>query len=126
MGFFSWKTSDTNRSISNTYSVRGTFRVIMLMPNGDKFIEDDYEGYGVFGGIDFYDAVYELNKDNPKFAEEMSAERERRSIGITLHFNYQGVIFPRFVEDESLAWGDVEDSKNCPSQGYFNLEEETI
>lgn len=120
MGFFSWKTSDTNRSISNTYSSRGTFRVIMLMPNGDKFVEEDYEGYGVFGGIDFYDAVYELNKNNPKFAEEMSAERERRSIGITLAFNYKGVIFPRFVEDDSLNWSDVEDSKNCESQGYFN------
>ena len=119
MGFFSWKTSDTNRSITNTYSGRGTFRVIMLMPNGDKFIEEDYEGYGVFGGIDFYDAVYELNKKNPKFAEEMSDERERRSIGLNLAFNYKKVIFPRFVEDESLAWGDVKDSKNCPSQGYF-------
>ena len=119
MGFFSWKTSDTNRSISNTYSSRGTFKVIMLMPNGDKFVEEDYEGYGVFGGIDFYDAVYELNKNNPKFADEMSAERERRDIGITLAFNHKKVILPRFVEDDSLAWGDVKDSKNCENQGYF-------
>lgn len=119
MGFFSWKTSDTNRSISNVYSSRGTFKVTMLMPNGDKFTEDSYEGYGTFGGIDFYDAVYELNKDNPKFADEMSAERERRSIGLTLAFNYEGVIFPRLVEDESLAWGDVGESPNCQSQGYF-------
>jgi len=121
MGFFSWKTSDTNRSISNVHSSRGAFKVIMLMPNGDKFVEEDYEGYGVFGGIDFYDAVYELNKDNPNFADIISAEREKRSIGLDLAFNHQGIIFPRFVEDDSLNWADVEDSKNCESQGYFGL-----
>lgn len=119
MGFFSWKTSDTNRSITNVYSSRGTFEVTMLMPNGDKFTEDAYEGYGIFGGVDFYDAVYELNKDNPKFAKEMSDEREKRSIGITLAYNYKKVILPRFVEDKSLNWEDVKDSKNCENQGYF-------
>ena len=128
MGFFSWKTSDTNRSISNTYSVRGTFRVIMLMPNGDKFVEEDYEGYGIFGGIDFYEAVYELNKDNPKFEHITSRDWENRSKGIYMLAHYEPnkefAISPRFVEDESLNWEDVEDSKTCPSQGYFNLEEE--
>ena len=62
MGFFSWKTSDTNRSISNVHSGRGTFKVTMLMPYGEKYVESDYEGYGIFGGMDFYDAVYELTK----------------------------------------------------------------
>lgn len=120
MGFFSWKTSDTNRSISNTYSARGTFRVIMLMPNGDKFVEENYEGYGEFGGIDFYDAVYELNKHNPKFADEMSPLQENRIIGIILALDYEkDVILPRFVEDDSLDWGDVGDSEDCESQGYF-------
>ena len=65
-------------------------------------------------------AVKELDERTEKFAEEMSDERERRSIGINLAFNHKGVIFPRFVEDDSLAWGDVKDSKNCPSQGFFN------
>ena len=119
MGFFSWKTSDTNRSITNIHSSKGAFRVTMLMPNGDKFTEDAYEGYGVFGGIDFYDAVYELNKDNPKFADEMSDEREKRSIGIDLAFKYKKVILPKFVEDGSLNWADVKKSRNCINQGFF-------
>lgn len=128
MGFFSWKTSDTNRSISNTYSARGTFRVIMLMPNGDKFVEEDYEGYGIFGGIDFYDAVYELNKYNPKFEHITSKDWENRAKGIYMlshnEPNREFAISPRLVEDESLNWEDVEDSKNCISQGYFYGKEE--
>ena len=58
MGFFSWKTVDTNESISNSYSVRGALPVKVLVPNeftgeyGQELIEKHYEGYGVFGGQD--------------------------------------------------------------------------
>ena len=123
MGFFSWKTSDTNRSISNVYSSRGTFKVTMLMPNGDKFTEDAYEGYGIFGGVDFYDAVYELNKDNPKFEHITSKDWENRSKGIYMlsynEPNREFAISPRLVEDDSLNWSDVDDSETCQTQGYF-------
>jgi len=30
MGFFSWKTQDTDKSIANKYSIRRTFRVQMM------------------------------------------------------------------------------------------------
>jgi hypothetical protein len=123
MGFFSWKTSDTNRSISNVYSGRGTFKVTMLMPNGEKFTENEYEGYGIFGGVDFYDAVYELNKDNPKFEHITSRDWENRSKGIYMlshtEDNRHHAISPRLVEDDSLDWSDVDDSPTCQSQGYF-------
>lgn len=130
MGFFSWKTSDTNRSISNAYSSRGALKVTMLMPNGDKFTEETYEGYGVFGGIDFYEAVYELNKDNPKFEHILSQGWENRFKGIMMlsdkEANREFAISPKLVEDGSLNWSDVKNSETCKSQGYFNLEEETI
>lgn len=32
MGFFSWKTQDTNKSIANRYSNRPTFTVYMVNP----------------------------------------------------------------------------------------------
>ena len=93
------------------------------MPNGDKFVERDYEGYGIFGGIDFYDAVYELNKDNPKFEHIVSQPWEDRFKGIMMlshdEANKEFAISPRFVENESLNWADVKDSKNCKSQGFF-------
>lgn len=53
MGFFSWKTQDTNRSIANSYSNRRTFPVTMTDDKGNKWTENDYEGYGKFGGKDF-------------------------------------------------------------------------
>ena len=62
MGFFSWITSDTQRSIPNTYQeVRPTFTVHMITWDGQVFTESEYEGYGVFGGKDFYVLAAELN-----------------------------------------------------------------
>lgn len=61
MGFFSWLTSDTNKSIANNYSTRETFPVHMVTEDGQIFHEKDYDGYGVFGGKDFYTLSAELN-----------------------------------------------------------------
>ena len=38
MGMFSWKTQDTNKSISNTYSKKNTFKVIMTDNNDNQYI----------------------------------------------------------------------------------------
>lgn len=61
MGFFSWLTSDTERSISNNYSVRETFPVYMITEDGQVFYEEEYEGYGVFEGKDIFVLAAELN-----------------------------------------------------------------
>lgn len=61
MGFFSWLTSDTNKSIANHYSTKETFPVYMVTEDKQIFHEKDYEGYGVFGGKDFYVIAAELN-----------------------------------------------------------------
>ena len=61
MGFFSFITSDTNKSISNSFSNRGALPVHMITEDGQVFTEDDYEGYGVFGGKDIYELIAEIN-----------------------------------------------------------------
>ena len=61
MGFFSWKTSDTEKSIPSHYSSRPTFKVHMITEDGQVFTEDNYEGYGVFGGKDLYVLAAEMN-----------------------------------------------------------------
>jgi hypothetical protein len=61
MGFFSWFTSDTKKSIANNYSKRDVFPVHMITEDGQIFTENNYEGYGVFGGKDFYTLSAELN-----------------------------------------------------------------
>jgi hypothetical protein len=50
MGFFSWKTQDTNRSIANKWSNYSTFKVDMIDDKGNVWTENHYDGYGVFGG----------------------------------------------------------------------------
>ena len=61
MGFFSWKTSDTQRSIPSSYSDRPTFPVHMITEDGQVFTENDYDGYGNFGGKDIYVLIAEMN-----------------------------------------------------------------
>lgn len=62
MGFFSWITSDTQRSIPNIHSPkRESFPVHMITEDGRVFSEPEYDGYGVFGGKDFYVLAAELN-----------------------------------------------------------------
>ena len=61
MGFFSWKTSDTNRSIANNYSDRETFTVHLVTRCGQIFTENDYGGYGKFADVDFFELVAKLN-----------------------------------------------------------------
>lgn len=61
MGFFSWFTSDTNKSIANHYSTRETFPVYMVTEDKQIFHEKDYEGYGEFGGKDLYVLAAEMN-----------------------------------------------------------------
>ena len=59
MGFFSWKTQDTDTSIANAHSNRATFKVQMIDNNGNVWTENNYDGYGVFGGKDFYELLAE-------------------------------------------------------------------
>lgn len=61
MGFFSWKTADTNESImnNNTSECRDVY---MLQPDGKPPIhEPSYDGFGDFGGIDAYEWISEMN-----------------------------------------------------------------
>jgi hypothetical protein len=61
MGLFSWITQDTVRSIPSRYSERETFPVTMSDNKGNRWVETEYEGYGVFGGKDYYQLVAEMN-----------------------------------------------------------------
>lgn len=110
MGFFSWKTQDTNRSIANNESNRPTFTVYMVNPEtGEYWREDDYEGYGEFGGKDFYELVAELNG------------KEDRGDGIDIALlGNKDYISPILVEDLS-KWKQFvgQKPKECRFQGYF-------
>jgi hypothetical protein len=93
----------------------------MITPDGRVFTEKDYEGYGVFGGKDFYELLAELN-----------GLPSDRSAGIDLAFKNNGkgkgdytpgVIYPKFVEDldddVAYQYKCIPNSESCPVQGFF-------
>lgn len=109
MGFFSWKTSDTQESVANECSSRDTFKVKMLDNHGNEWLEDSYGGYGVFGGKDYYDLLAQMNGH--------SADR---GVGIDLYFGDDPCLEPKIVRQECAdAWHNLPVSEHCPDQGFF-------
>lgn len=84
MGFFSWKTSDTKKSIANIRSRRKTFPVHMITKCGQVFTEESYEGYGDFGGKDFFELIAELNELDKR--EGIAEDACPRDLGHALAF----------------------------------------
>ena len=126
MGFFSWKTQDTDRSIPNNYSIRKTFRVQMLDNKGNVWTEDNYEGYGVFGGKDYYELLAEMNGVTDKDTDRL------RNAGIDLAFskgNHSGVatedvLYPNLIEMAD-GWNYLPGGPDsCEYQGFFYDDED--
>ena len=107
MGFFSWKTQDTERSIANQFSKQGVFQVIMSDDKGNQYTEENYEGYGVFGGKDYFELL-----------DEMNGGTGNREKGIGLYYSEtQPVKFPSLTESGKYQHGRK--PVDCPDQGYF-------
>lgn len=108
MGCFSWRTQDTDRSIASIYSNRDTFRVYMVNPvTGDIYTEDNYEGYGVFGGKDFYELVAELN----------GGKDRDDGIDISMRNSYASPLLLENYENWQEYKGQIPEV--CIFQGYF-------
>ncbi len=88
MGFFSWKTQDTNKSIPSRYSSRKTTPVYLLDNKGNHWLESNYEGYGLFGGKDFYELLAEMNG---KTKDDLSEGKELRDLGISLYYGISAI-----------------------------------
>ena len=135
MGLFSWNTMDTNKSIASTFSNRDTFRVYMTDNAGNIWTENDYEGYGVFGGKDFYELLAEMNGFVSKFGYKKGTDEytdEARGFGITLAFSKdnhsgdfaEGVFYPNLTEKVDGWVYDMKGPERCEYQGYFYDDED--
>lgn len=138
MGFFSWKTSDTHKSISNIHSIRGAFPVYLLIPKEfqkeyGKYIEEkSYDGYGVFGNEDVYSLVAKWNVPERCYKNgKLLDNEELRGIGIEIACydkDNASLKYPiKLVENKELEYENVAPSRNAQDQGFFyNLTEEKI
>ena len=106
MGFFSWKTQDTDKSIANRFSNKPTFSVTMTDNKGNRWHQHSYEGYGVFGGKDFYELLAEMNRQNG------------RDAGINIAFSKKPHLRPNLTEDPNHEW-ENKHPEDCEDQGYF-------
>lgn len=121
MGFFSWKTSDTNKSIPNMYS-EAVRTVYVLLPEGGHIQEDNYDGYGTFGGQDIYALLARWNAPE----KCVGFDEEDRDIGIEIAYGKiessekaRNIKFPIKIVDEPVPYEDAKPSKDCDSQGHF-------
>ena len=124
MGCFSWMTCDTGESIASAFSNREVFTVHMITPDGRVFTETVYDGYGEFGGKDFYELLAELN-----------GIVSDRGDGIDLCFkdnpsgdDTQGVIYPKLVKhlanNIESQYKSLPNPESCPDQGFFYSDED--
>ena len=107
MGFFSWKTQDTNKSIANVHSHKPTFTVYMVDDNDNEWEEKEYDGYGVFGGKDYYELLAEMNGLKPD-----------RLNGIELTLSKKPFISPCLYEKKGTKWINNHPIE-CETQGFF-------
>ena len=123
MGFFSWYTQDASESIANKYSSRPTSTVYMVDDKGNKWREDNYEGYGVFGGKDYFQLLAEMNGIATGDLDK------DRSAGIDLAHkdspagDNTNCKHPNLVQDPNWEWKN-DYPESCEAQGYFYYEDE--
>lgn len=125
MGFFSWKTADTQRSIPNACSGKDVFTVYVLCPDGTKLKESSYGGYGDFAGRDVYALVAQWNR--PDECKDKNGnwlpDGDIRDIGIDIACydrDNKALKYPiKIVEDGNLNYDDVGYSESCEHQGFF-------
>ncbi len=119
MGQFSWFTMDTHHRIVN-----GEKHTIYLVDDrGNKWKEDCYEGYGVFGGKDFYELLAEMN-----------GGESDRTLGICLAFGeYDGGLHYPYGDNPELKWPSITEDGTYiangipeadPDQGFEVYDEE--
>ena len=119
-GQFSWMTQDSNKQIGSER--QNTIDVYMYDNEGNKWKETRYDGYGIFGGMDFYDLVATMNG--------YDADRQK---GIDLAFgklktkdSKRKVLFPALVEDPRYNWkrhNFTEQPESDPDQSWYQEEE---
>ena len=125
MGFFSWECAVSKKDIMNRHTRQGATHCVLVCPDDSIIEEDDYDGYGVFGGRDAYDLLAFWN--NPDLVDDPDAQGQNdwqyRDEGIMLHFSDKPIPFPlKFVLREHYSgqkYSELGASGDAEGQGFW-------
>jgi hypothetical protein len=118
-GQFSWMTQDTDTQIGSERE--NTITVYMYSDKGERWEEKGYEGYGEFGGKDYYELLAQMN----------GVENADRQDGIDIAFGKKKVkgkvLFPALVQDAKYNWKRHDftvQPDNDPNQSWYQEPED--
>jgi hypothetical protein len=136
-GQFSWMTQDTGQQIGS--QDENKISVYMFDNKGKYWFERDYEGYGVFGGKDYYELLDQMNGGSGDRSKGIDLAFDKSKEGETLfpalvvspsNFNYKTHDFTKEAEhDPNQSWYEPEeddfyDQNDEEVYGYDDDEEE--
>ena len=132
-GQFSWMTQDTGQQIGS--QDENMIPVYMFDDKGKYYYENNYDGYGEFGGKDYYDLVAEMNGYTVDDAEELGGMfNNLRGIGVKLAFgelepkNGGPVLFPALVTKPDKfnyqSHNFAVEAETDPNQSWYEPEED--
>lgn len=115
MGQFSWITQDTKEAIRESYGCNNPSKTTAYMHDnkGNVWEEKTYEGYGVFGGKDYYQLLAEMNN----ISGLTGVSDHDREFGIDLAFSDKPHITPNLTRNKEWVWID-EKPEDDPCQGW--------
>lgn len=121
MGFFSWKSAISGKSIAISYGILPLkYSDCYLVTPKKTYHERNYSGYGVFDGVDIYEILGREIVGIEK-SEAMKLE-ELREIGIfkPATFDIKIVLAEEY---KGQTYDELPKSEDCPYQGAFFDEE---
>jgi len=136
MGFTSFLTADTGRSISNMYSSKGALPVYMHRPGVRRVYEPAYEGYAVFAGLNVFEEMARINGVTRESALAVWPGRDDALLIAGVYLLSEGedevkdlaerlgiakpLVFPQFTEGGKAKGLDyTRRPESCPDQGFF-------
>ena len=127
-GQFSWMAQDTGDQIGS--EKQNTIDVYMYDNQGNQWYENRYEGYGEFGGMDYYELLAVMNGYSEEDVKTMKGSfKELRNLGIDLAFGKiktkdkgRKVLFPALVTDPKFNWKRhdfTQEPESDPNQSWY-------
>lgn len=127
-GQFSWMTQDTGQQIGSERE--NTIDVWMYDNQGNSWYEKNYQGYGEFGGMDYYELLARMNGYSEEDLENYKGSfKEMRQLGIDLAFKKlktkdkgKKVLFPALVADGRYNWKRhdfTREAESDPNQSWY-------